>query len=143
MSATNLAVVRRVFEDVLNRGDLAAIDELFAPEFVEHNPRPGQGPGRAGFELRTINLRTAFPDLHYAIEDEFAADDRVVARVTARGTHRGTLADIPATGRRFTMSGIVIFRLFEGKIVERWANYDNLTMLQQLGVVPQWGQGGS
>ena len=139
-SVHNLHVVRHIVEAVLNKGDLAVADELMAPDFVEHNPRPGQGPGREGFKQRIRMLRTAFPDLHYGIEDELAADDRVVLRLMARGTHRGKLAGLAPTRKSFTMAGMVLFRVVDGKVVERWATYDNLSMLQQLGVVPVWGR---
>lgn len=135
----NLVIARRFIEEVLNGGDLAVADELLGPGFVEHHPRPGQRPGRDGFKQRIAMLRTAFPDLQYTLDDEFAAADKVVIRVTARGTHQGELAGLAPTGRRFTMSGIVIFRIAGGKIIERWANYDNLSMLQQLGAVPRRG----
>lgn len=136
----NQLIVRRLVDEVLNKGNLDAADACMAENFVEHDPRPGQGPGLAGFKQRIKALRTAFPDLHYTIEDEFEAADKVVVRVRARGTHRRGLAGIPPTGKRFTMTGIFIVRIADGKIVERWANYDNLAMLQQLGVVRQWGK---
>ena len=135
----NLVVARRFVEEVLNEGNLAVADELLVPGFVEHHPPPRQGPGRDGLKERIAMLRTAFPDLQYTLDDEFAAADKVVIRVTARGTHEGELAGLAPTGSRFTMSGIVIFRIVGGKIVERWANYDNLSMLQQLGAVPPLG----
>ena len=139
-SDENRAIVRRVFEEVLNSGDLAVADKIMAADFIEHHPRPGQGPGRDGFKHRATMLRTAFPDLQYVIEDELAVADKVVVRVTAHGTHKGVLAGLSPTGNQFTMTGIVIFRLAGGKIVERWANYDNLTMLQDLGAIPTLGR---
>ena len=131
----NRAIARRIFEQVLNAGDLAVADELVALDFVEHHPRSGQGPGRAGFKQRVTMLRTAFPDIHYTIEDEICVGDKAVVRVTARGTHTGTLGGLAPTGKRFVLPGIIIFRVAGGKITERWASYDNLGMLQQLGAV--------
>jgi steroid delta-isomerase-like uncharacterized protein len=131
----NRAIARRIFEQVLNAGDLAVADELVASDFVEHHPRAGQGPGLTGFKQRVTMLRTAFPDIQYTVEDEICVGDKAVVRVTARGTHTGTLGGLAPTGKRFVMPGIVIFRLAGGKIRERWASYDNLGMLQQLGAI--------
>jgi steroid delta-isomerase-like uncharacterized protein len=128
-------IARRIFEEVLNAGNLAVAAELIAPDFVEHYPRAGQGPGLAGFKQRVMMLRAAFPDIHYTIEDEICVADRVVVRVTAHGTHRGRLGRLVPTGKRFVMPGIVIFHLADGKITERCASYDNLGMLQQLGAI--------
>jgi len=84
--------------------------------------------------------RTAFPDVHFTIEDQIAEGDRVVTRWTARGTHQGPLVGIPPTSKQVTMSGIAIYRLVDGKIVEQWGVNDMLGLLQQLGVVPILGQ---
>ncbi len=132
----NVAIVHHIVEEVFNRGNLDAIDPYIAPEFHDHNPRLGQGPGLAGFKEGLRLLRQAFPDLHYTIEDTMASGDRVVLRATVRGTHRGKLRGAPPTGRRFEMTGMAIVRLVDGKLVERWACFDNLSMLQQLGLIP-------
>jgi steroid delta-isomerase-like uncharacterized protein len=78
-------------------------------------------------------LRTSFPDLTITIEDLIAEGDKVVTRLTARGTHQGTFRGIAPTGRVVSWTGIRIFRIAEGKIVEHWANWDDLSLLQQLG----------
>jgi predicted ester cyclase len=80
--------------------------------------------------------RIAFPDLELTIEDQVAEGDEVVTRFTARGTHRGELMGIPPTGRKVVVTGISIDRLVNGKTVESWTNYDVLSMMQQLGIIP-------
>jgi predicted ester cyclase len=85
-------------------------------------------------------FRTAFPDLHGTIEDQIAEGDKVVMRMTYRGTHQGELMGIPATGKPVTMTFISINRIAEGKIAEGWVNFDALGMMQQLGVIPVPGQ---
>jgi predicted ester cyclase len=138
----NEAILRRIVDEVFNQGKLDAIDQFIAPGFVDHNPRQGQGPGLAGFKQGLTQLRTAFPDLRYIVEDVISQGDMVVARATVRGTHRGRLGAIAPTGREFAMTGIVIARFADGRVVERWASFDNLGMLQQLGLIPGIGQSG-
>lgn len=99
--------------------------------------------GSAGMKQFISMFRTAFPDLHSTVEDQVAEGGKVVTRWTARGTHRGSLMDIPATGKTVTMSGITINRLAGSKIVETWNTFDQLGLMQQLGVVPPPGQAGS
>jgi steroid delta-isomerase-like uncharacterized protein len=140
--AANEAVARRIVEEVLNRGDLAVVDELFADDFRDHNPRPGQGPGREGYKQAIALLRTTFPDLVYTIADVIAADDKVVLRLEARGTHQGDLMGIAATGKPVRIAGIVIDRIVDGKLVERWGLGDDLDLLEQLGVVVPPGRVG-
>lgn len=135
------AVARRIVDEVLNRGNLEVVDELFAPDFRDHTPRPGQGPGREGYKQAITLLRAAFPDLAYTIEDLIAADDKVVLRLSARGTHQGDLMGIPPTGKAVRIVGIVIDRIVDGKLVERWGLGDDLDLLDQLGVAPT-GRGG-
>jgi steroid delta-isomerase-like uncharacterized protein len=141
MSAENKAIARRFFE-LFSQGDLETIGrELLSPEFVAHFPGM---PGPLNLEsYRQVGLmfRSAFPDIQDTVEDQIAEGDKVVTRVTSRGTHQGALMGIPATGKRYTISAIVIDRIIDGRIVERWAQFDQLGMLQQLGVVPAPGQG--
>jgi predicted ester cyclase len=141
----NAAVVRRFWEEVFNRGNLAAIDDLVAEDFVNFN-RPGRG-AEVWRGIATM-WRTAFPDLHVTIEDEIVHGDAVVHRVTARGTHLGelrqpTIGVVPATGRAVDgWDHIHIWRLRGGRIVEHWGCRNDVKMLQQLGAVPVLGQDG-
>ena len=136
------AIVRRFVEEVQNRGDLAALDELCAPDFVNHSAPPGVPPTREGLAQLTALFRRAFPDGRMAIEDMLAEGDRVVTRKTFRGTHRGELMGLPPTGARVEIGLIDIVRLDGGKVVEHWNAVDNLGMLQQLGAIPSSGPTG-
>ena len=132
----NKEIARRFGADVWGRGDAAAIDELFAADIVDHNAFPGQPPGAEGVKQIVALFRAAFPDLQITNEEILADGDRAVLRWSARGTHQGELAGIPATGRQVRMTGIDILRIAEGKVVERWGEYSSLELMQQLGVIP-------
>jgi steroid delta-isomerase-like uncharacterized protein len=138
MSEQNKALVRRYNDDFWGKGDESLVEELFAETLVDHNPAGNDlPPGREGMRQALANFRTAFPDLTTSLEHLIAEGDKVVLRWRARGTHEGELMGIPATGKQVTLSGIDILRIENGKIAERWAEYDNLGLLQQLGVVPE------
>jgi steroid delta-isomerase-like uncharacterized protein len=135
----NKAVVRGVVEAV-NKGNLAAFDELFAPDLVSHGPRVDQTSGREEEKRGVAAILAAFPDAHVTLEDLIADGDKVVARLTFTGTQTGelksmTMGTIPATGKRVTTTGIYIYRLARGKIVEEWSNLDNLGLLAQFGLL--------
>ncbi len=132
----NKTVVRRLFEEVYNGGDLQLADELLNTSYVGYNPLPSQPPGVEGFKWAMMRLCEAFPDFHVTIEDLIADEHKVVARLTARGTQCGPFMGMPATSQSATWSGIRIFRLVNSKIVEHWGVWDSLGMMQQLGAVP-------
>jgi predicted ester cyclase len=137
------AVVRRIFEEAINKGNLDLLDELYTPGFTSHSmPEPDMPPGIEGDKQAIRLLRTAFPDYHISVEDLVAEGDRVVARYRSTGTQNGDFRGIPPTGRRIESDGISIYRLRNGKIVERWDQVDTLGLLQQLGVIPTPGQSG-
>jgi steroid delta-isomerase-like uncharacterized protein len=141
MSETNKTVVRRLFEEVWNKGNLPVTDELFAPNYVHHDsstPEVGRGPESE--KKRATLYRTAFPDLRLTIEDIIAEGETVMARWSCRGTHKGDLSGIAPTGKQFTISGISIARIANGKMAEGWVNWDTLGLMQQLGVVPELGK---
>ncbi len=136
-SEANKAVVRRLFDEVVNRGNLSAADELFTDDFVSHEELPPEvPPGREGVKQLFSMLRSAFPDLHAAIKDELVEGDKVVVRSTFSGTHQGEFMGIPATGRRMQYAVIDILRIRDGKVAEHWGVSDTLSLMQQLGVVP-------
>lgn len=136
----NKALVRRFYEEVFNQKKTAAIGELFDPTMVDHALPPGLPSGIEGAKQLYSMYLAAFPDLHFTVEDIIAEGDKVVARLTAQGTQQGALMGIPPTGLHVSIRGIDILRIAGGKIVEIWANFDMLAMLQQLGVVPAPGQ---
>jgi steroid delta-isomerase-like uncharacterized protein len=136
---TNTTVASRWYEEVFNAGNVALIDELFAPDFVDHDPS-NPLPGLEGVRQLVGMYRGAFPDLHLTIEDEITEGDRIATRFTGRGTHRGLLMGIPPTGKRVTITAIDILRFENGRIAEHWGNQDLLGMMRQLGVIPAPGQ---
>lgn len=117
------------------------IDELYAPGFVQHEPEPQTVQSREALKPYVGAYLTAFPDLHLSIEDLRAEGDRVVWRFKSDGTHTGPFMGMPATGKKSSITGLVIFRLEDSRIVEAWVNIDVLGLLQQLGVIPMPGQG--
>jgi len=134
MSETNKAICRQLIEEVVNRGNLAVVDSLVASSYVYHGPGGLELRGPEGFKQLVTMYRTAFPDLKMTIDDAIAEGDKVVLRWTGRGTHRGDLAGIAPTGRATTVTGLVVSRLANGKIVEDFESFDEVGMLRQLGV---------
>ena len=136
--AVNDAANHRLAEEVWSRGNLALCDELVAPDWVLHQPSaaPGIGRGPDGYRTWVTGARAAFPDLQLLVEDQFALGDRVATRWTIRGTHRGALGDVPATGRTAEWTGVSIKRFAGGKVAETWICTDGLALLRQVGVVP-------
>ncbi len=138
----NKTIAQRFNEDVWGKGDEAALEELLDSDFVDHDALPGQSPDREGHKQILAAFRSAFPDLHVTTEDMVAEGDKVVTRWTAHGTHQGELLGIAPTGREVRIKGIDVLRIAEGRIVERWAQFNDLEVMQQLGAVPEPGQEG-
>ena len=134
MSNTSKTMLQRFFEEIYNQGDLYIADELVATNYINHNPAPGEAPGREGLKAFIAYLRRAFACLHITIEDQVAEGDKVVTRFTISGTHEGEFAGIPSTGKLVTVTAISIHRISDGKIQEGWLNLDALGLMQQLGV---------
>ena len=121
--AANTALIRRIFEEVIPAGDVAAMRDLVAPEWFDHDPLPGQPAGPEGPAFVVSTMHGAHPDLRFSIDDLIAEDDRVVIRWTMRGTNTGPMLGRPPTDRPVELSAIVIFRVAEGRIAERWAGW--------------------
>jgi steroid delta-isomerase-like uncharacterized protein len=133
----NEKLARRYFEEVWNRGEVAVLDELLAPNYINHTPStPNPAPGPDGLEPIVLAIRRAFPDLHYEIKDVIATEDSVVIRVVMTGTHRGDLFGLPPTGRRVQVDQINIERIRDGRIAEHWRVTDELQLMRQLGAPP-------
>ncbi len=134
----NQALVRRFFEELWNQGNLAVADELLSTDHVHHfSDEDIHGPD--GVKQLVNWLHTAFPDIHTSIDDVVAEGDKVAVRFTIRGLHQGEGMGIPPTGKRVVYTGIDIFRLAGGRIVERWGEVDSLGLMQQLGAIPSMG----
>jgi steroid delta-isomerase-like uncharacterized protein len=131
------ALVRRQEEDLFSGGNLELADEIYAPDYVGHDPsNPEEVRGLQAAKQAAADYRRAFPDLRVTVEDLIAEGDKVAARLRVRGTHLGDLNGIAPTGRRVDFTGIVISRVEGGRIAEDWANFDDLGMMRQLGVIP-------
>lgn len=134
----NKNTVRRYYEEVHNLGKRDLLKEIAVEDYVEHNPFPGNGQGLTGFQERVEMLQSAFT-MNFTIEDMIAEGDKVVVRWTNHNVHHGTFMGIPATGKSATISGIDIHLLRNGKLAEHWDVVDTLSLLQQLGALPQPG----
>lgn len=118
---------------------LDVIDEIVDESFVSHGAPPGLPPGREGVRIWASIFRKAFPDLRSTAEDVIVEGDKVVERFSASGTFKGEFMGIPPTGNAGSTTGINIFRVSNGKIVEHWGNSDDLGMMQKIGVIPSMG----
>jgi predicted ester cyclase len=128
---------RRLADELVTQGDLAVADDLVAADCVHHVPGSPSAPGAAGLKDWVTTLRRTFPDVHLIVEDEIAEADRVVTRVSVRGTHEGEFLGVAPTGRQVTFEVIDISRVGpDGRFVEHWASVDLFGVLSQLGALP-------
>jgi steroid delta-isomerase-like uncharacterized protein len=134
----NKALAHRPHEEVFNQGKLELADQIYAPDFAWHSPGipPNLPRGPEGVKQFVTVVRAAFPDLHLTVEESLGEGDKVVNRWVFRGTHQGEFAGIPPTGKQVTLTGIDIWRISGGKLVELRQELDFLGLLQQLGAVP-------
>ena len=132
----NKHFMRHFIDETINRKNLEAIDGLVLPDFIEHVPLPGQGPGRDGLKQAIRGLLTAFPDIRWTTNEQVAEGDTVVSRFTWTGTQRGAFLGIPPTNRTVTVWGVVIDVVKQGQFAESRILMDTLGLMQQLGVVP-------
>lgn len=132
----NKALTQKFYDEVANKGNMAAADQLLAEDFVDHEPFPGIGPGRDGCKQFFSMMRSAFPDLKFEIKQMIAEGDRVAVFVSMTGTHKGDFMGMPPSGRAFKTDAIDIIRIADGKAVEHWGVTDGMTMMQQLGAMP-------
>jgi steroid delta-isomerase-like uncharacterized protein len=135
----NNAIAEKFFESVWNKGDFRVLDTLISPDAIDHSNvggKPKMEKGSASFRAIVSMFRSAMPDIQLTIDDEVYAGDKVVHRWTLTGTDTGGVMGMPPSGKKLTFTGTTIVRMDDGKIVERWANVDELGLLQQLGVVP-------
>lgn len=135
----NKLAVQRLADEAFNRLNLAAVDEFVSPDLIDHNPAPGQLPGPTGVKWFVTMFHEAFPDVHFVNEHVFGEGDLIADHWCMEGTHRAPFMGIPPTGKRVSLSGIEVFRMAHGQIVERWAEIDTLGLMQQLGALPAPG----
>ena len=131
----NKALIRRFYQEI-DAGNIDAMDELVAEDYLDHNPPfPGMPDGREGLKAAFRIFWTATPGRH-EIEDQIAEGDKVVTRLTAYGTHEAELpGPLPATGAKLRETAVAVHRIEQGRIVEHWSNRDDLALMQQLGVI--------
>lgn len=132
----NKANARRFYEEVFNQGNLAAIDELSAPNIVDHTAMPDQSPGTEGLKQMIGMYLSAFPNLHLTVDAMIGEGDMVSVLSTVTGTHTADMMGIPPTGKQIRVGGLDLIRFSGGKAVEVWHYEDTIGMFQQLGVAP-------
>jgi steroid delta-isomerase-like uncharacterized protein len=137
----NKAVAARMPLEVFAQGKVEVIDEVIAPDFIDHTPQSGQPPGLDGVKVLATAARQAFPDLEITINQAIAEGDFVVLHTTNSATMKGEFAGMPASGKHATWDAVHMSRIDGGKIVEHWVIQDQLGMLQQLGFMPPPGAG--
>ena len=129
---TNKTLARRIPLEAYNQGDIAVFDEVVAETIADHFPPPGFPAGREGYKMFVPALRGAFPDLQTTLDLEIADGEKVVHRITVRGTHKGEFMGIPATGKQVTWTETHILRFASSIIVEHWGNADQSGLMMQL-----------
>ena len=130
------AIIRRMTEEFYNQGNVESAEHFFADTYVHHDPASPQVRDRDGLKQALRAFRAGCPDLHITTDELLAEGDTVTKRWTYHATHTGDLSGLARTGKRIAMSGLELFRLERGKIAECWLAYDNLSLMQQLGVIP-------
>jgi steroid delta-isomerase-like uncharacterized protein len=134
MSAENRALFQE-FVNGMNNKDVSFVDRLVDPDFVDHDPAPGQAPGLQGIKDLMQMFFTAFPDLHVTVNRLVADEDTVAGAVTTEGTQDGDFMGIPKSGMKISITELHMMRIANGKMVEHWGVGDGMTMMQQLGVM--------
>jgi len=138
----NKGLARRALEEVYAKGDLELANQLFHPDFVDHEPsHPEQPTGPESVKQTVSRLRGAFADLRFEVEDEIAEGDKVVQLVTMSGRQTGPLMGREPTGREFAVRHMYIWRIEDDRIVEHWGSRDDLGLLGQLGLLPTGEEG--
>lgn len=132
----NKALVRRYYDEVFNERRVDLVDQIAVENYVEHDPFPGQGDGRADLRARVALILAAMNPLRFEVQDMIAEGDRVVVRWVQQGSQSGSFMGIPPTGRQYTFAGIDVHRLRDGLMAEHWHVVDLFSLLQQLGAIP-------
>ena len=134
MSEENKLIARRVLDELFDKGNLDAADELIHPDFVNHEAPPNNPGGAEGLKETVSWLRGLWGPMRAEVEDEICEGDKVVARVTMHGRHVGEFLGRPPTGKEFATKQIHIWRVQEGRVIEHWSVRDDLGQALQLGL---------
>ncbi len=135
-----IKVIEQYSEEVLNKGNLDAVDELLADDYVHHTPPPGMEPTREGFKGFVTSAHSGLHDLTLTTDDIIAKGDKVVQRWTNTAVHKGEFMGVPASGKPVEFSGISIYTVKDGQIVEDWTHFDTMTLMQQIGAMPEMAE---
>jgi steroid delta-isomerase-like uncharacterized protein len=128
----NKRLVRRLYDELFFKWNFAVVEDLISPDFIGHEMPPGMPRGPEGIRQFYGGIRAGLPDVQLTVEDMIGERDKVVVRWRARATHRGVFLGVPATGKAVSFTGVAIYRLSKGKIVERWVEVDLLGLSEQL-----------
>jgi steroid delta-isomerase-like uncharacterized protein len=135
----NKAIYRRFVEEVVNSGHFDVVDQLYAPDYVDHAAPPGAPAGTAGVKAVMGMFRTAFPDVHFTIVQMVGEGDMVGTYVTGEGTQNGPFMGFPPSGKHVRWASTGFFRVRDGRIVEHWGVPDLLGIMTQIGAIPHQG----
>lgn len=136
----NKELARLLMGPDISQGDESVAEAIIHPDFFDHTNPLGMQHGLDGHKAIVRLFRTVFPDLTWDIDDLIAEGDKVVARTTMRGTHRGDFFGLPPTGKRVEMPGVHIIRIADDRIIEHWGSNDDLSLMRQLGAIPTPGE---
>ena len=136
MSEENKAIMQQ-FIDGMNAQDASFVERFVAPNYVEHDPMPDQAPGAQGLQDMMQMFYAGFPDMKGTVNQIISEGDVVSVALTTTGTHNGDFMGIPATGKKISITEVHMVRIADGKMVEHWGLADGMTMMQQLGVMPE------
>jgi len=136
-AADNIALLQRYYDEIFNKRNLAVADEVFASDYVSHHNDPvGLPPGPEGVRQFVTATVEGFPDITITVEDIFGEGDLTASRWMLAGTNTGPFFGNPATGKPAAWEGVAITRFAKGKIAEDWYNFDQMSLLMQLGIIP-------
>lgn len=133
----NKARVQQFYDEVVNKGGLAKLNDFIAEDFVEHEPFPGLGTDRESLRKFFMTMSEAFADLKFDVRFMLAEGDLVAAYVTMSGTQKKEFEGIPSKGKKFSATTVDIIRISDGKAVEHWGATDSMSMMEQLGAMPE------
>ena len=137
MEQENKMIAQKFYTEIVNKADIPTMDAIMSDAFIDHNASPGTPSGIDGFRQFLKMVSTAFPDIQVTVEDLIAENDKVVSRLTITGTQTGVLmGKIAPSGKQACWTGIDILKIEDGKITERWSQRDLLSMMKQIGVIP-------
>jgi steroid delta-isomerase-like uncharacterized protein len=135
MPVKDLKEYQRIWVEGLNRADLSAADRAFAQDCTVHiTGQPAPLKGTSAWKGFVQVFLTAFPDLHFTMEDQVVTGDKVAHRWHCTGTHTGPMGPVPPTGNKISIDGLIVDRVVDGKVAERWEQFDGTLMMQQLGL---------